>query len=108
MKSTRWDMTIYCSDPKARHRPAKYKIAAAWTGGDYSELKTYGFADDECVVDVFKAALDRLTKFRSSEGETVGELHIYLLDNKRSDAALEHASEVEKMVRAKLGSRNAG
>ncbi len=108
MKSTRWDMTIYCSDAKSRHRPAKYKIAAAWTGGDYSELKTYGFADDECVVDVFKAALERLTKFRSSEGETVGELHIYRLDTKRSDLALEQASEIEKMVRAKLAPKNAG
>ena len=105
MTSTRWDMTIYCSDPKSRHRPAKYKIAAAWTGGDYSELKTYGFADDECVVDVFRAALDRLTKFRSCEGETVGELHIYFLDSQRSDVALERASDVEKRVQAKLGLR---
>ena len=36
--------------------PAKYKIAAEWKGGGYSELKTFGFADDDCLERVYRAA----------------------------------------------------
>ncbi|MBY0588531.1 hypothetical protein K2X85_15250 [bacterium] len=101
-KKSTWDMTVYCSHPDYRRSPARYKIAAAWTGGDYSELKTYGFADDDCVLDVFRAAAARLTRFRSCEGETVGELRIYRLDTERSDLKLEPAIDVERRVQERL------
>jgi hypothetical protein len=97
------DMTVYCSHPDFRRAPAKYKVAAEWTGGEYSELKTYGFADDECVLDVYRAASARLAKFCSCDGETLGPLHIYRLDTERSDAKLELAGDVEEMVRQRLG-----
>jgi hypothetical protein len=92
------DFTIYCSHPRARNRPAKYKLAAEWSVGDYSELKTYGFADDGCIEDVYRDARERMKKFRGCEGESVGDLRIYILDSRRRDHELDRAFELEKRL----------
>ena len=80
-----FDFTVRCSDPERRGAPAKYKIAAEWTGGGFTELKTFGFADDECLAKVFKAAEERASRFKADDGEVLGEMRIYLLDPKRHD-----------------------
>jgi hypothetical protein len=58
------DTTVYCSHPSFRAEPATYKIAATWTGGGYSELKTYGFAHDACVAEVYAQAALRTAEAR--------------------------------------------
>lgn len=92
------DYTIYCSHPGFGRVPAKYKLAAEWTGGGYSELKTYGFANDDCVEEVYRDAMARLSQFRAGEGESVGELRIYILHAGRHDYELDRASELEKRL----------
>jgi hypothetical protein len=99
-----WDTTVYCSHPGFSTRPATYKVAAEWTGGEYSELKTYGFADDACLPLVYQAAVERVARFHSCEGETLGELRIYRLDTKRPDAALERAIDLEASLRERFKS----
>lgn len=93
--------TVYCSDEQAKSRPADYKIAAEWTGGDYTELKTYGFADDESLERVFAAAKKRTAAIRLSEGEKLGELRIYRLERRKHDFELERLTELEQRLNKK-------
>lgn len=89
------DFTVRCSDPQFKTAPAKYKIAAEWSGGDLTELKTFGFANDECLDSVYLAAVDRAAKIRLSEGESLGEMGIYLMDSRRHDYELQRQPELE-------------
>lgn len=94
----RIDTTIYCSDEASRTRPAQYKIAAEWTGGGFTELKTYGFADEECLERVYLAACKRMAKIGLSEGEKVSDLFIYRLERGRHDYELDRMVELEKKL----------
>ncbi|MFO0944442.1 MAG: hypothetical protein U1D30_00620 [Planctomycetota bacterium] len=96
--------TVYCSDDQARGRPARYKIAAEWTGGDYTELKTYGFADDESLQRVFADAKRRTEAIRLSEGEKLGELRVYRLEKRKHDYELERMPELERQLNQNYGS----
>ena len=87
---------VRCTDNQCADREAKYKIAAEWSGGGYSELKTFGFADDECLERVFKAARERAAKIRIVEGEGLGDLRIYQLQPKRHDFELERMTQLEE------------
>ena len=49
---------VRCSAPDCRE-PATYKIAAPWSDGRFSELKTYGHACPEHLGTVFRAAEQR-------------------------------------------------
>lgn len=89
---------IRCTDEQRREQPAKYKIAAEWSGGGYTELKTFGFADDDCLERVFRAAQERVAKIKPEEGENLGALRIYVLDTKRHDYELERALDLEKSL----------
>jgi hypothetical protein len=99
------DTTVYCSHPSFRAELATYKIAATWTGGDYSELKTYGFAHDGCVAEVYAQAALRAGRFEPRDGETLGELRVFRLDLNRRDHELEIADEAERIVRAALNAK---
>ena len=98
MKMKKIDFTVRCSDEDRRDREAKYKIAAEWKGGGYSELKTFGFADDECIERVFHAAQDRASKIRLSDEEEIGEMQIYIIDQTRHDYELEKAVDLERKL----------
>lgn len=97
----RIDTTIYCSDEEAASRPAMYKIAAEWTGGGFTELKTYGFADDECLERVYLAAYARMAKVALGEGEKVSDLFIYRLERGRHDYELERMFDLERTLHDK-------
>lgn len=99
-----YGFTVCCSDAERKDHPAKYKIAAEWTDGGYTELKTYGFADDECIDRVVRAAMQRMAKVSLSEGEMVSELHIYLLDSSRHDYELTRVAELERKYNAQFNS----
>jgi hypothetical protein len=98
-----YGFTVCCSDPERKDYPAKYKIAAVWTGGGYTELKTYGFADDECLDRVVAAALKRMSQVSLSEGEQISNLHIYLLDSSRHDLELDRVAELERKYNSLAG-----
>lgn len=96
------DFTIRCTDDICRDSPARYKVAAEWTGGGYTELKTYGFADDHCLDRVYRMAFERAKAIRFSEGESLGEMRVYFLDAHRHDYELARAIDVERQVRHRL------
>jgi hypothetical protein len=93
----RIDFTVRCSDKERKDYPAKYKIAAEWSGGGLTELKTFGFADDECLQRVLRSARERAAKIRLAEGERMGEMRVYYLDRNRHDYELERATDLEAM-----------
>ena len=95
-----FDTTIYCSHPKHSSETATYKIAAEWTGGDHSELKTYGFANDACIVDVYRSAQERASRFRPCDGEILGDLRIFRLNPIHHDYELQRAVDVEERVKS--------
>lgn len=92
----RLSFTVYCTDSLCHDHPAKYKVAAEWSGGGFSELKTYGFADDECLDRVVQAAKARMARVCLSEGEAIGPIHIYHLDSTRHDYELKRVPELER------------
>lgn len=83
-----FDTTVYCTDPERRTHSAKYKVAAVWTGGGYSELKTYGFADDACVERVVESARRRAARVPLAEGEHLGPVTVYHLEPGKHDYEL--------------------
>lgn len=97
------DFTVRCSDPQASDRPATYKIAAEWTGGELTELKTFGFADDECLPRVFRAAQERAGRIICADGERIGEMRIYHLNVGMHDYELRRALELESQFRGVPG-----
>ena len=50
--------TVRCSLADCRE-PASYKIAAPWSDGSFSELKTYGFACSNHLGYIFRCAEER-------------------------------------------------
>lgn len=94
---------VNCTDPQRHRFPAKYKIAAEWIGGGFSELKTFGFADDECIEPMYRSAVLRAAAIRFSEGERLGDVHIYLLNPKIHDCDLPRALELEERLRQNVG-----
>jgi hypothetical protein len=97
---TDFDFTVRCTDPTARNRPAKYKLAAEWIGGGYAELKTYGFADDESLESTYRTALARLEAVKPADDESVGPLRIYRLNRDSDGGELRRALELETTLSA--------
>jgi hypothetical protein len=56
---------------------AEYKIAAPWSAGRFSELKTYGLACAEHYVQTYRDALRRRKIHPPSPEESQGELAVY-------------------------------
>src|SRR5438552_3085010 len=48
--------------------PAAYKIAAQWSDGSFSELKSYGFACSDHLGPVFREAEQRRQQYGTSPG----------------------------------------
>lgn len=94
------DTTIYCTHPQHNREPALYKIAAEWIGGDYRELKTYGFANDACLAEVYRQAVTRMARLRPGEGEKVGAMCIFRLRKDCRDSELERLTALETKVSA--------
>ena len=97
MKAIRF--AVCCSDPQCADQPADYKVAAEWTGGGVTELKTFGFANDECLDRVMEAAILRARGIRLDVGESIGAMCIYRLDSSRHDYELERATDLEESLR---------
>ncbi len=59
---------------------ATTKIAAPWTYGRFSEMKTYGYACPSHSETVVEFAESRPRPKRLAEGETLGEVGLYDLE----------------------------
>ena len=88
--------TVKCSLPECRE-PASYKIAAPWSDGTFSELKTYGFACQDHVRDVCREAEVRWLDYEPVAGEAVERLGIFRFAVGRGDRQLERDRELEEM-----------
>jgi hypothetical protein len=96
------DVTVYCSVAGFSDRPACYKIAAEWKAGDLSGLKTFGFANDDCLEVAFRQAVRAVEAVRYAEGEALGPMGIYRLVPNLPDAQLERLVELEAATRRRL------
>jgi hypothetical protein len=90
---------VRCSLPDCGE-PAVYKIAAPWSDGQFSELKTYGHACTKHLGPVFRDADLRRATYRSAPGETVDELGIYRYEAGKRDRQLQRLRDLEKTYRS--------
>jgi hypothetical protein len=79
---------------------ATYKIASHWSGGSFSELKTYGFACADHLGPVFRAAEERQQAYQPSPGETIEEIAIYRFEQGKRDRQLQRLWGLEENYRS--------
>jgi len=90
---------VRCSEPGCQE-PASYKIAAPWSDGRFSELKTYGHACSEHLGPVFRGAEQRRQAYVPSPGETVEEIGIYRYEQGKRDRQLQRLWGLEENYRS--------
>jgi hypothetical protein len=79
---------------------AAYKIAAQWSNGSFSELKSYGFACSDHLSPVFREADDRREEYEPSPNEILEELGIYKFEQGRRDRTLQRLWGLEENYRS--------
>jgi hypothetical protein len=76
-------------------RPAAYKVAARWSDGVTSELKTYGLACDKCLPVWLSRARYRRAACLLAPGESLDEPGVFRLHRGRLDQQLPRVTELE-------------
>lgn len=77
---------------------AKYKIAARWSHGTSSELKTYGLSCETCLPVLFRESRERQLKARTLPGE-LGEMPgIYRATSGWGDSSLVREEQLEQEI----------
>lgn len=79
-------------------KTAAYKIAAQWSDGVTSELKTYGLACAECLPAWLGRALQRHAACRRAPGEMLDVPGIYRIQRGDRDQQLKRMSEMERQL----------
>lgn len=92
------ETTVHCCHPDCRE-PATYKIAAPWSDGSFSELKTYGHTCSDHLGTVFREAEERRRAYHPSLGETVEEIGIYRYEQGKRDRQLQRLWGLEENYR---------
>ena len=69
-------------------QPARYKIAASWSHGASSELKTYGLSCEGCLAELYLGSIERQKKASMLPGELGERPGIYCLVGQWSDREL--------------------
>jgi hypothetical protein len=85
---------IYCY----RHgcpRLAVYKIAARWSDGVTSELKTYALSCEECLGDWFRVSRQKQAACRLTVGETLEPPGVFLIQHGQRDRQLQRLPDLE-------------
>ena len=82
-------------------QPAVYKLAARWSDGEFSELKTYGHACEDCLRPVFKEAEQRWLDHPTAPSETIEELGIYRFEQGKRDRDLQRLWGLEENYRTR-------
>lgn len=89
---------IYCYTHGCKHE-AVYKIAARWSDGRQSELKTYGLCCEACLPSWFKRSRQKQMQCRLTSGETLEPAGIYHLEHGQRDRTLPRMPELEESLR---------
>ena len=76
-------------------REARFKIAAQWSDGVTSELKTYSLACPECVATLYRAACVKKSECRLASGESLGDPQVFELVRGQRDRELVRRAELE-------------
>jgi hypothetical protein len=79
---------------------ACYKVAAPWSDGRFSELKTYGHACAEHLRAIFQAAEERRATYKPAPGETVDDIGIYRYQTGWLDWQLQRLTDREENYRS--------
>jgi hypothetical protein len=79
-------------------RPAVYKIAAQWSDGLTSELKTYGLCCESCLPAFHARSLQRQRGCRLAAGEILGPPGIFQLAAGQRDRQLIRLPELEERL----------
>lgn len=83
---------------KGCDQPAVYKIAARWSDGITSELKTYSLSCVECLPHFFHQARQRQQACRLAPGEILEAPGIYQLLAGQRDRQLQRLPELEEQL----------
>jgi hypothetical protein len=76
-------------------REAVYKIAARWSDGVTSELKTYFLACESCLPELYRVAQVKKAACRLAAGETLGDPQVFEMTRGRRDRELVRRRELE-------------
>ena len=87
-----YNRTVTCGTPGCGG-PAEYKVAANWSAGRFSELKTYGLACESHRAQTYKDALRRRKIHPPSAEESQGEIAVFRFEKGKSDRELEESAE---------------
>jgi hypothetical protein len=89
---------VRCGWPGCKERAA-YKIAAQWSDGSFSELKSFGFACSDHLGPTFRQAESRHEDYKPSPGETIEEIAIYKFEQGKRDRQLQRLWGLEENYR---------
>jgi len=85
---------IYCYTKGCKNL-ASYKIAARWSDGVRSELKTYSLCCVDCLHESFRKSRDKQKSCRLAQGETLEPPGVYQLQHGQRDQKLQRLAELE-------------
>jgi hypothetical protein len=85
---------VLCYTPNCG-QPAQFKIAASWSDGITSELKTYSLACPNCLEALFTKARQKQAACRLAPGETLDPPGIYELAAGTRDRQLVRRPDLE-------------
>jgi hypothetical protein len=86
--------TVQCGTPGCGE-PAEYKVAATWSAGRFSELKTYGLACGSHHTQAFREALRRRKIHPPSAEEAQGEIGLYQFEKGSPSKGLHQVANPE-------------
>jgi hypothetical protein len=93
--------TVYCYQRGCPH-VAEYKIAARWSDGVTSELKTYGLVCEACLPPWFRQSLAKQAACRRAPKEILEPPGIYRLQRGARDLQLDRLHELEEQLLARV------
>lgn len=85
---------VLCYSPGCA-APALYKIAAKWTDGATTELKTYSLSCAGCLAGLFAVAVEKRAACRLGAGETLDAPGVYELARGGRDRVLTRRPDLE-------------
>ncbi|MBL8824328.1 MAG: hypothetical protein JNJ77_17205 [Planctomycetia bacterium] len=88
---------VRCYGKECTHL-AQYKIAARWSHGTSSELKTYGLSCESCLPLLFRDSLERQLKSSTLPGELGESPGIYRAMTGWGDSSLVRETQLEEEI----------
>jgi hypothetical protein len=85
---------VMCYGPGCQHE-AVFKIAARWSDGVTSELKTYSLACPGCLPGLFRDASIRKAACRLAAGESLAQPQVFEMTRGRRDRELVRRKDLE-------------